>query len=82
MLSQVYAPYCKHSKRLAPEYVQLAERFASIDTVVIAKMDGTENEHPAANVKGYPTFLFFPAGDNKAAIAFEVAFETERNLKV
>lgn len=31
---------------LAPTYEKLAKRFAKIDSVVIAKMDGTENEHP------------------------------------
>lgn len=31
---------------MAPIYEKLAKRFAKIDSVVIAKMDGTENEHP------------------------------------
>lgn len=44
--AQVYAPWCGHCKALAPVYEKLAKRFAKIDSVVIAKMDGTENEHP------------------------------------
>ena len=28
-------------------------------------MDGTENEHPDVDVKGFPTILFFPAGESK-----------------
>jgi hypothetical protein len=31
---------------LAPIYEKLAKRFSKVDSVVIAKMDGTENEHP------------------------------------
>ena len=40
-------------------------------------MDGTENEHPLAEAKGYPTLLFFPAGESKASIPFE----GDRSLK-
>jgi len=50
-----------------------------IDSVVIAKMDGTENEHADVDVKGFPTILFFPAGADKKAINFEGG---DRSLKV
>jgi len=61
VLLEVYAPWCGHCKALAPDYAKLAQRFKSVDSVVIAKMDGTENEHPEIEVKGYPTLLFYPA---------------------
>lgn len=77
VLLEVYAPWCGHCKKLDPIYKKLAKRFASIESVVIAKMDGTENEHPLAEAKGYPTLLFFPAGEGKASIPFE----GERTLK-
>lgn len=46
---------------------------------MIAKMDGTENEHADVDVKGFPTILFFPAGADKKAINFEGG---DRSLKV
>nr|QKY15211.1 protein disulfide isomerase 1 (PDI1) [Polytomella parva] len=77
VLLEVYAPWCTHCKKLEPSYKKLAKRFASIDSVVIAKMDGTENEHPDVEVKGFPTILLFPAGQNKQPIAFSGG---ERNI--
>jgi protein disulfide-isomerase A1 len=71
VLLEVYAPWCGHCKKLDPIYKKLAKRFASIESVVIAKMDGTENEHPLAEAKGYPTLLFFPAVESKRSIPFE-----------
>ena len=64
---QVYAPWCGHCKTLAPIYEQLAARFKGVDSVVIAKMDGTENEHPSLDVEGYPSIMFYPAGNKVSA---------------
>ncbi len=79
VLLEVYAPWCGHCKKLEPIYKKLAKRFASVESVVIAKMDGTENEHPNVEAKGYPTILFFPAGDSKTPITFDGG---DRSLKV
>lgn len=75
----MYAPWCGHCKALEPVYKKLAKRFAKVDSVVIAKMDGTENEHADVEVKGFPTILFYPAGDSKKAVSFEGG---DRSLKV
>ena len=55
------SPRCGHCKALAPTYKKLAKRFADVDSVVIAKMDGTTNEHADVDADGFPTLLFFPA---------------------
>ncbi|CAD7697735.1 unnamed protein product [Ostreobium quekettii] len=71
VLLEVYAPWCGHCKALAPVYAKLAKRFAKIDSVVVAKMDGTANEHKEVEVEGFPTILFFPAKEGCESIPFE-----------
>jgi len=73
----VYAPWCGHCKTLAPIYKKLAKRFKDIDSVVIAKLDGTANEHPDLDVQGFPTLVFYPAAEG----AEPVPYSGERNLK-
>jgi protein disulfide-isomerase A1 len=62
VLLEVYAPWCGHCQALEPTYNKLAKHLRSIDSIVIAKMDGTTNEHPRAKSDGFPTLLFYPAG--------------------
>lgn len=59
-----------HCKSLAPKYETLGEQFASDANIVIAKVDSTENDTPA-KVEGFPTLIFYPAGDKKNPITFE-----------
>lgn len=63
VLLEIYAPWCGHCQSLEPIYNKLAKHLSSIDSIVIAKMDGTTNEHPRAKSDGFPTLLFFPAGN-------------------
>ncbi|CAG7892150.1 unnamed protein product [Brassica rapa] len=67
VLLEVYAPWCGHFQALEPMYNKLAKHLRSIDSVVIAKMDGTTNEHPKAKAEGFPTVLFFPAGNKTSS---------------
>jgi len=78
VLLEVYAPWCGHCKALEPTYKKLAKRFAKIDSVIVAKMDGTANEHKDVEIQGFPTILFFPAKDGVEAISFDSG---ERTLK-
>lgn len=62
VLLEVYAPWCGHCQALEPTYNKLAKHLRSIESIVVAKMDGTTNEHPRAKSDGFPTLLFYPAG--------------------
>ena len=77
VLLEVYSPNCGHCKALEPVYAKLARRFADVPSVVIAKMDGTANEHPKISAAGFPTLLFFAAREG----AEPVVFEGDRTLK-
>ncbi|KAL3649761.1 Protein disulfide isomerase-like 1-3 [Castilleja foliolosa] len=63
VLLEIYAPWCGHCQSLEPIYNKLGKHLKGIDSLVIAKMDGTTNEHPRAKPDGFPTLLFFPAGN-------------------
>lgn len=61
---EFYAPWCGHCKRLAPEYEKVGEAFSEVDSVVIAKVDATENDTPE-DIKGFPTLIFYPKGTSE-----------------
>ncbi|KAK4607039.1 hypothetical protein RGQ29_001024 [Quercus rubra] len=77
VLLEIYAPWCGHCQSLEPTYNKLAKHLRSVDSLVIAKMDGTTNEHPRAKADGFPTILFFPAGNK----SFDpVTVDTDRTV--
>ncbi|KAM3317906.1 hypothetical protein ACQJBY_035556 [Aegilops geniculata] len=77
VLLEIYAPWCGHCQSLEPIYNKLAKYLRGIDSLVIAKMDGTNNEHPRAKPDGFPTILFYPAGKK----SFEpITFEGDRTV--
>ncbi|PWA61544.1 PDI-like 1-4 [Artemisia annua] len=78
VLLEIYASWCGHCQALEPTYNKLAKHLRGIDSLVIAKMDGTTNEHPRAKSDGYPTILFFPAGNK----SFDpITVDTDRTVK-
>ncbi|XP_047333037.1 protein disulfide isomerase-like 1-4 [Impatiens glandulifera] len=54
VLLELYAPWCGHCQALEPTFNKLAKHLSEIDSLVIAKMDGTTNEHPRAKAEGFP----------------------------
>jgi len=68
---EFYAPWCGHCKKLTPIWDELGEEFKSADSMVIAKIDATANSVPnTIEIQGFPTLIFFPAGENKEAIPY------------
>ncbi|KAI8874605.1 thioredoxin-domain-containing protein [Backusella circina FSU 941] len=66
---EVYAPWCGHCKNLEPIWTQLGEHLAKqglANDILIAKMDGTENDIPEEGgfqVEGFPTLKYFKGGE-------------------
>ena len=69
VLVKYYAPWCGHCKALAPVWDELAKATESIDDLIIAKFDATENEVAGLDIRGYPTLKFYPK-DNKAGVDY------------
>jgi len=70
VLVEFYAPWCGHCKNLAPKYEELAKEFQSHSSIVIAKVDSTENDTPA-DIKGFPTILFYPSNDKTNPLTYK-----------
>ncbi|KAH9660828.1 protein disulfide isomerase-like 1-4 [Citrus sinensis] len=50
VLLEIYAPWCGHCQAFEPTYNKLAKHLRGVDSIVIAKMDGTTNEHHRAKI--------------------------------
>jgi len=70
VLIEFYAPWCGHCKSLAPKYDALGASFADTPSIVIAKVDATENDTPV-DIRGFPTLMFYPADDKANPLTYE-----------
>ncbi|OQV11839.1 putative Protein disulfide isomerase-like 2-3 [Hypsibius exemplaris] len=62
-LVQFYAPWCRYSKQLAPEWAKVATTLAGrvdVGSVDMVAEKSFHNRYPT--ITGYPTILFFPRG--------------------
>ena len=71
VLIEFYAPWCGHCKKLAPIYDELGAQLASIQNLVIAKMDSTANEVDGVDISGFPTIKFYPANKKQSPINYD-----------
>uniref|UniRef100_A0A0G4HWK3 Thioredoxin domain-containing protein n=1 Tax=Chromera velia CCMP2878 TaxID=1169474 RepID=A0A0G4HWK3_9ALVE len=75
VLVMMYAPFCGHSRRLEPLYLQVAERFAKFEHLLIARIDAYNNDRPSrvpgAELNGFPTIRLWPSKSKQAPVDFE-----------
>jgi len=69
VLVEFYAPWCGHCKKLAPDWEKLGQTFQGEETVVIAKIDADKYKANSGKygVTGFPTIVWFPAGDKSGS---------------
>merc|ERR1712168_418578 len=64
-----FAPWCGHCKRLAPIWTQLADKYADVEGVTIAKVDCTSDGNKnkqlcnTEGVNGFPTLNIYRDGE-------------------
>ncbi|XP_060642671.2 protein disulfide-isomerase A2 [Anolis sagrei] len=66
-----YAPWCPHSKAMAPAWEQLGQRFQDRQDILIAEMDATANEVPGLPIRAFPTLYYFPAGKGREMTEYQ-----------
>ncbi len=74
-----YAPWCTHCKELSPKYEEVGKKLKDKNPkLLIAKIDGSENEVENIEISGFPTIMFFPGNKkNKSPIEYKGRRTTE-----
>lgn len=74
VLVKFYASWCKHCKKLAPEYERAAELLETVGSVTFAQIEAAENDVPEAlQIAGYPTLILFPATPDSKPVYYDGA---------
>jgi len=56
-----YAPWCTHCKELSPKYEEVAKKLKNNNSkLLIARIDGSQNDVDNISISGFPTIMFFP----------------------
>lgn len=81
VLLEVYAPWCGHCKKLEPIYKKLGKKYKGSEDVVVAKIDGTQNDLPIEfATSGFPTIFLVKGGDTENLLKFEGGERTVETL--
>ncbi len=79
VLLYIFAPWCSHCEQFTPTYLKIGDTFANDDGIVIAKMDGTENEIESLRVQQFPTLIYYPVGKKTDPIMFPEGSEMSQD---
>merc|ERR1712002_723194 len=73
---EFYAPWCGHCKALAPTWDALGEKYKDSNDLIIAKIDGTENEVDGVEIDGFPTIKMYKKETNE-----EIDYTGKRDME-
>ncbi|KAH0632096.1 hypothetical protein JD844_020159 [Phrynosoma platyrhinos] len=71
------APWCPHSKAMAPVWEELGKKYQGHPNIVIAEMDATANEVADLPIHAYPTLYYFPAQQGRKMTEYQGARDLE-----
>ncbi|CAL1378094.1 unnamed protein product [Linum trigynum] len=63
ILLEIFTPWCINCETTSKQVEKLAKHFKGSDSLVIARIDASANEHPKLQVADYPTLLLYPEDD-------------------
>jgi len=65
-----YSPRCPHCIKLEPTYIELAEKLKYNKNLIVAEYDLLANDFDWFRIRGFPTLVFFKAGDKQNHIVY------------
>ena len=72
-----YAPWCTHCKELSPKYEEVGKILKKNNPkLLVAKIDGSQNEVESIDIPAFPTILFFPGNQKKRS---PIEYKGKRN---
>jgi len=71
VLVEFYAPWCGHCKKLEPVYRDVAKKLESVPTMLIAKIDATQNDVEGVDIEGFPTIKFWRANNKQEPLDYD-----------
>ena len=68
----MYAPWCGWCKRIAADYIKVADHFANENMIDITTIDSTVHTltHPKLQIRGFPTVVLFKKNDKDNPVEY------------